>query len=81
MTSPGGGSEANRQPNASGRMSGSAGSPGTGAGTASGGLSGTTTGGAGAADAEAQPRGMTSAGVSDEVYRWAYRECMKVRGF
>lgn len=80
MTSPGGSLEANRQPNASGRMSGSAGSPGTGAGTTAGGLSGTTAGGA-RADAEAQLRGMAPAGVSDAGYREAYRECMQKRGF
>ena len=81
MTSPGGGTEANRQPNASGRMSVSAGSPGTGAGTTAGGLSGTATGGAPPGETEVQLRGMASAGVSDEAYRRAYQECMKARGF
>ncbi len=81
MTSPGGSLEANRQPNASGRMSGSAGSPGTGAGTTGGGLSGTTTGGPLAVDAGPRRRGVASAGASDEPYRRAYRECMKARGF
>lgn len=81
MTSPGGGIEANRRPNASGRMSVSAGSPGTAAGTTAGGLSGTATGRARAGDAEVPLRGMAAAGVSDEAYRRAYRECMKARGF
>ena len=81
MTSPGGSLEANRQPNASGRMSGSAGSPGTATGTTSGGLSGAITGGARAMEAEAQRRSPASAGVSDEAYRQAYRDCMKTLGF
>jgi hypothetical protein len=77
MTAPGSSTEANRQPNASGRMSGSAGSPGTGAGTTSGGLSGMRSGGA----ADVQLRGLSSAGMADEAYKRAYRDCMKARGF
>jgi hypothetical protein len=75
MTSPGS-IEANRQPNATGRISGSAGSPGTAAGTMP---PGDPTGSRGGADV--QLRGMAAAGASDEAYRQAYRDCMKARGF
>jgi hypothetical protein len=90
MMSPGS-ADANRQPNASGAISGSAGSPGTGSGTVGGGLSGgsTTSGATGmgvsgstsaAADVRLQ-QGMAAAGASNEVYAQAYRDCMKRRGF
>jgi hypothetical protein len=80
MTSPGN-PDANRQPNATGRISGSAGSPGTGAGTT--GIGATAAGGAGgpAYGSEVQLRGMASAGAGDDAYRQAYRDCMKARGF
>jgi hypothetical protein len=34
-----------------------------------------------AGDGEAQLRGMAAAGQSDEAYKQAYRDCLKVRGF
>ncbi len=83
MTSPGS-TDANRQPNATGRISGSAGSPGTGAGTTSGGASETISSGSRAssgAGADAQLRGRAAAGLADEAYQQAYRNCMTSRGF
>jgi hypothetical protein len=83
MTAPGTSTDANRQPNATGRISGSGGSPGTGAGTTSGGMSGIPSGRAHRppAGTEAQLLGMASAGAADDAYRQAYRDCMKARGF
>jgi hypothetical protein len=78
MTSPGS-SEANRQPNASGRISGSAGSPGTNAGAIS-------AGGAGTRNDSAVTSGTISPGSADAgrdsaAYQEAYRDCLKRRGF
>lgn len=96
VTSPGS-SDANRQPNASGRISGSPGSPGsnTGAISTSPGVSSSAgspsasprgvTGGASATtnspDGDTQLRGMGAAGAGNAGYESAYRDCMKRRGF
>jgi hypothetical protein len=74
MTSPGS-SEANRQPNASGRISGSAGSPGTNAGAISSGGAGTRK------DSSVTAGTLGDAGKDDPAYQQAYRDCLKRRGF
>jgi hypothetical protein len=80
MTSPGN-PAINRQPNATGRLSGSAGSPGTDAGTTSG-IGATRPDSAGRPrEPEARLRGMAPGGEHDDAYRQAYRDCMSGRGF
>jgi hypothetical protein len=79
MTSPGR-IDANRQPNATGRISGSAGSPGTDTGTGPGGLA-REDGGWATPTSDVQLRGMAPIGTTDEAYRRGYRDCMRGRGF
>jgi hypothetical protein len=93
MTSPGTSSDANRLPNVTGRISGSAGSPGTAVGTTSGGLtgapgasgstgtSGPGIGGGTTSGGDARLGGMAPAGTTNEAYRQAYRDCMRSRGY
>jgi hypothetical protein len=82
MTAPGG-SDINRMPNASGRISGSPGSPGTDAGTsATGNIENAGT----AAGRPPRPSagtlsGMAPAGANHPAYQRAYRDCMARRGF
>ena len=81
MTAPGS-TDVNRVPNASGRISGSAGSPGTGAGTgtvAGGGTPATTP--SPSTSLETGLQGMAAAGEGNPAYQAAFRECMKARGF
>jgi hypothetical protein len=77
MTSPGR-IDANRQPNATGRISGSAGSPGADTGAGPGGL---TREEGDRVRSEVQLRGMAPVPTTDEAYRQAYRDCMRGRGF
>jgi hypothetical protein len=81
MTSPGS-SEANRKPNASGRLSSSPGSPGTEAGAISGAGAGTQRD-ASVTRGTAGPTlpGIADAGRTDPAYQQAYRDCLKRRGF
>jgi hypothetical protein len=85
MTAPGS-SDVNRMPNVSGRISGSAGSPGSDAGTAtmptpSAPASPSASGPTASATTSIGPAGIARAGQSDPVYQQAYRDCLKSRGF
>ena len=82
MTAPGS-SDTNRMPNASGRISGSPGSPGTDVGTSSTGNVRNAGSAAGRAPRESTgtASGMAPAGADDPAYQRAYRECMARRGF
>lgn len=87
-TGPGGSSsvsagsaDANRQPNSSGRLAPSAGSPGTNTGTTGIGSAGMPSASPRTSVADAQLNGMGATGHSHAAYQQAYRDCMKQRGF
>jgi hypothetical protein len=74
--------DSNRQPNSSGRLSPSAGSPLTNAGTT--GISGsgdTPSASPRTSAADARLTGMAATGHGSAAYQQAYRDCMKERGF
>ena len=76
------GLDANRQRNSSGRLSSSAGSPGTNAGTAgTSGVGDTPSASPRTSAADARVNGMAATGHSSAAYQQAYRHCMKERGF
>ncbi len=76
------GSDVNRQINSSGRLSSSAGSPGTNSGTVgSSHAVGAPSASPRTSATDPQLTGMAAAGHSDAAFQAAYRACMKQRGF
>jgi hypothetical protein len=82
MTAPGS-VDVNREPNASGRISGSAGSPGSNVGTVPGAATPSTSPSPTTAmpGATTDVQGMAQAGQSNPAYQQAFRDCLKARGF
>ena len=74
-----GGVDSHRQHNSRGRLSSSAGSPGTSAGTA--GVGDTPSASPRTSAADAHLNGMAATGHGSAAYQQAYRGCMKERGF
>jgi hypothetical protein len=75
-------SDANRQINSSGRISSSAGSPGTNGGTTSRrGAAGSPSASPRMSATDMQLTGMAATGHGNAAYQEAYRDCMKRRGF
>jgi hypothetical protein len=77
-----GGLDSNRQRNSSGRLSPSAGSPGTNAGTS--GISGSGDSPSASprtSAADTRLNGMAAMGHGSATYQQSYRDCMKERGF
>jgi hypothetical protein len=80
MTAPGS-TDVNRQPNGTGRISGSAGSPGSNIGTVHGGTQETVPSPSTATGVGSAAQGMAQAGQSNPAYQQAFRDCLKARGF
>jgi hypothetical protein len=73
--------DANRQINSSGRLSSSAGSPGTNSGTTSSGGAGMPSASPRTSATDTQLTGMDATGHGSAAYQQTYRDCMKQRGF
>ena len=73
--------DTNRQINSSGRVSSSAGSPGTNSGTTSSGAAGMPSASPRTSATDPQLVGMDATGHGSAAYQRAYRDCMKQRGF
>jgi hypothetical protein len=74
--------DANRQINSSGRISSSAGSPGTNSGTtSSSGATGSPSASPRTSATDMHLTGMAATGHGNAAYQQAYRDCMKQRGF
>jgi hypothetical protein len=82
MTAPGS-VDVNREPNATGRISGSAGSPGSNVGTVPGGGTPATSPSPTTAMPGATPgvQDLAQAGQKNPAYYEAFRACLKARGF
>ena len=74
--------DTNRQINSSGRISSSAGSPGTNSGTtSSSGATGSPSASPRTSATDMHLTGMAATGHGNAAYQQAYRDCMKQRGF